>query len=91
MDNLSSQLQVNCGLTSGELHLLQQGCTKLMTECGEHTAHLANVPNGSMDDNTAAILDYYSKRMQQIRAMQVRLNVLSEEMNRKKLSVAHNS
>lgn len=91
MDNLSSQLQASCGFTSGEVHMLLQGSEKLIAQCHQHTTHLSNVPNGSMDENTITILDYYSKQMKLIRALQTRLKALLEELNRKKLSVAHNA
>jgi hypothetical protein len=86
-----SSLQVNCGLTGAELHLLLQGSEKLIAECHTHTCHLANVPKGSIDDNLASILEYYSKRMNQIRALQTRLQRCQEELARKKqFSVGHN-
>lgn len=85
-----SSLQVNCGFTSGELHLLMQGTEKMISECHSHTTTLSNIPNGSMDDNTINILEYYSRRMKAIRDMQTRLQKLKEELTRKQNLSAHN-
>jgi|CXWL01.1.fsa_nt_gi hypothetical protein len=90
MSATSSPL-VNAGFSAADLHLLQQGLQRLINETHLHTSALANTPTGCMDENTVTILDYYSRRLNSIAAIQKRLTALKLELGRKQNnSVAHN-
>lgn len=90
MSATSSPL-VSAGFSAADLHLLQQGMQRIIGETHLHTTALANIPTGCMDENTVTILDYYSRRLAAVAAIQKRLTALQLELGRKQNnSVAHN-